>query len=274
MSFFQIDKEKCVHDGVCVDECPVGILEMKDDSLVPTPVEGAEKFCIGCGHCVAVCPYGAFSLDGMKTEDCPPVRKDLALGVDHVEHFLRSRRSIRTYRDKAIEHEKLDKLLDIVSYAPTASNSQQVKWLAINSREKVQSMAGLVIDYMRHMIEEKHPMTQKYNLPRFIKAWEDGTDLVSRGAPALIVAHAPKDYSLGLTDSAIAVTFLDVAAPSFGLGSCWGGHFMMTVSQCPHLQHAFALPEGHACFGAIMLGYPKYEYHRLPLRKKADIIWR
>src|SRR5208283_658666 len=128
---------------------------------------------------------------------------------------------------------------------------------------------GLVIDFMRNMIEEKHPMTQKYSLPRFIKAWETGTDLISRGAPALVIAHAPKDYSWGLTDSAIAVTFLDVAAPSFGLGSCWAGLIMMAAAQWPPLRQAFALPERHACFGAIMLGYPKYEYQRLPLRKKA-----
>ncbi len=274
MSYFEIDAEKCMHDGICVAECPMRILEIKDASLPPSPVEGAEEKCIRCGHCVAVCPHGAFSLEEMKTEDCPPVRNDMALSVEHVEHFLRSRRSIRTYQDKAIEREKLEKLIDIARYAPTGTNSQQVKWLAVNSRDGVRSMAGLVVDLIRHLIAENHPMTERYRLPRFITAWEAGTDLISRGAPGLVIAHAPKDYTLAQTDSSIALTFLDLAAPSFGLGSCWAGFFMMAASHWPPLQQALALPEGHACFGAMMLGYPKYKYHRLPLRKKADITWR
>lgn len=154
MSYFEIDAEKCMHDGICVAECPMRILEIKDASLPPSPVEGAEEKCIRCGHCVAVCPHGAFSLEEMKTEDCPPVRNDMALSVEHVEHFLRSRRSIRTYQDKAIEREKLEKLIDIARYAPTGTNSQQVKWLAVNSRDGVRSMAGLVVDLIRHLIAE------------------------------------------------------------------------------------------------------------------------
>jgi hypothetical protein len=40
------------------------------------------------------------------------------------------------------------------------------------------------------------------------------------------------------------------------------------------MQKALALPEDHISFGAMMIGYPKYKYHRLPLRKEPQIIWR
>lgn len=274
MGLFTVDAAKCERDGICVAECPLGILEMKDPSSTPTPVEGAEERCIRCGHCVAVCPRGAFSLTEMKTEDCPPVKKNLALGVEHVEHFLRSRRSIRNYQEKPIERGKLASLIDIAHYAPTGSNSQQVKWTVINSRDGVRKMAGMVIDLIRHMIKEKHPMAESYRLPSFVKAWESGTDRISRGAPALVIAHAPKEYAMAPVDCAAALTFLDLAAPSFGLGTCWAGFFMLAISQWPPLQQALALPEGHACFGVMMVGYPKYKYYRLPLRKEADITWR
>lgn len=273
MGLFEIDGEKCGRDGICVAECPMRILEMKEASLPPSPVEGAEERCIRCGHCVAVCPHGAFSLSEMKTEDCPPVRKDLALDAGHVEHFLRSRRSIRTYRETAIERGKLAKLLDIARYAPTGTNSQQVKWLAVNSREKVRELSGLVVDLIRYMIKQNDPMAVRYNLAGMVRAWESGLDLISRGAPSLVVAHAPKDYMMGRTDSVIALTFLDLAAPSFGLGTCWAGFFMIAAASWPPLVEALSLPEGNVCCGAMMLGYPKYAYHRLPLRKEADITW-
>ena len=244
MGLFSIDPEKCKRDGICVAECPMRILEMKESSLPPSPVEGAEERCIRCGHCVTVCPHGAFSLAEMKTKDCPPVRTDLALSVKHVAR-----------------------------YSPTGSNSQQVKWLAINSREQVRRMSGLVVDLIRHMIAEKHPLAERYRRFGIVKAWETGTDIVTRGAPGLVMAQAPKAYMMAQTDCTIALTFVDLAAPSLGLGTCWAGIFMMAASQWPPLQQALALPEGHACFGAMMIGYPKYKYRRLPLRKEADITW-
>lgn len=273
MGLFMIDENKCRKDGICVAECPLHILELKEGSSAPAPVDGAEDLCFRCGHCVVVCPHGAFSLSEMNTADCPPVRKEMFLDVEHAEHFLRSRRSIRTYQDKEIELEKLVKLIDVARYAPTGSNSQQVKWLVINSREKVRQIAGIVVDLVRHMIKERHPMAEKYGLPVILNAWESGIDVISRGAPGLIVAHAPKDYMMAQIDCTIALTFLDLAAPAFGLGTCWAGLLMVAASQWPPLLQALSLPEGNACFGVMMIGYPKYKYQRLPLRREADITW-
>jgi nitroreductase/NAD-dependent dihydropyrimidine dehydrogenase PreA subunit len=275
MSLFVVNKEKCTRDGICVAECPIGLIELKDKKSVPEPIDRADEMCINCGHCVAVCPHGAFSLATMKPEDCPPVRKDLTLNVEHVEHLLQSRRSIRTYQDKAISPEKLEKLIDIARCAPTGGNSQLVKWIVVNSRERVRNIAGeMIVDCMRYLISDKHPLGKNYNLPFFVKAWDEGKDLISRGAPGLAVTHAPKDHMMAQTDSAIALTFLDLAAPSFGLGTCWAGFFMIAAALWPPLQEAIGLPEGNACFGAMLIGYKKYEYLRIPLRKPAEITWR
>ena len=268
-----VDKERCRHDGICAAVCPMSIIEMKDGSM-PQLTAGLEELCITCGHCVAVCPHGALSLDEMKTEDCPPIREELEVGSEQVEQLFRSRRSIRSYRDKGVEREKLAKLVDMAHYAPTGSNSQQLQWLVINSREQLHAMAGIIIDMLRHLVKEGHPLAKAYKLERSIAAWEAGKDPVLRGAPTLVVVHAPKAYALAQVDSSIALTFLDLAAPTVDLGCCWAGFFMMAAAQWPPLQEALALPEGNACFGALMIGYPKFEYHRLPLRKEAAISWR
>lgn len=273
MNQINVDTGKCKHDGICAAVCPMSIIELKGGSA-PALVAGLEELCIKCGHCVAVCPHGALSLDDMKVGDCPPIRKELSLDTEQAEQFLRSRRSIRTYLDKAVEQEKLAKLIDMAHYAPTGTNSQQVQWLVINSRERMHSLAGMVIDMLRHLIKEGHPLAKAYRLERSVDAWEAGKDPVLRGAPALIVAHAPKGYPLAQVDSTIALTFLDLAAPSAGLGACWAGFFMMGAAQWPPLQQALALPDGHACFGAMMIGYPTYKYHRLPQRKAPAVSWR
>jgi len=273
MRHIKVDQEKCKHDGICTAVCPMSIIEMKDGSL-PLLTSGLEDLCISCGHCVAVCPHGALSLDDMKVADCPPVRAELELGSEQAEHFFRSRRSIRTYSPKAVEREKLARLISIAQYAPTGTNSQQVQWLVINSREQLHAMGAMIIDMLRYLIKVGHPLAQAYRLERSVAAWEAGKDPVLRGAPALVIAHAPASYPLAQVDSTIALTFLDLAAPTVGLGTCWAGFFMMAATQNPQLQELLALPEGHACCGAVMIGYPKYAYHRLPTRKEATISWR
>ncbi len=273
MNQLQIDREKCRMDGICVAVCPMRIIAMKDSSSLPALVSGTEELCIKCGHCVAVCPHGALALDDMKTEDCPPLRAELAIDSDQAEQLIRSRRSIRVYSKKPVEREKLARLIDLAHYAPTATNSQQVQWLVINSQQ-LHSLAGMIIDMVRYLIKEGHPLAKAYRLERSVAAWEAGLDPVLRGAPALVIAHAPKGYAMGQVDSTIALTSLELAAPTVGLGCCWAGFFMMAAGQWPPLQEALALPEGQVCCGALMIGYPHYSYHRLPLRKPAVISWR
>ncbi len=43
MGFFTIDTEKCKRDGICVDECPMRILEMSDASSASDASAGSGK---------------------------------------------------------------------------------------------------------------------------------------------------------------------------------------------------------------------------------------
>lgn len=274
MGLFSIDENMCRRDGICVAECPLKIIEMKDAKATPTPTADAEQRCIKCGHCVAVCPHGAFTHAMMKSGDFPGMRKKFALSTEHAEHFLRSRRSIRTYQDKPIERETLRKLIELARYAPTGSNSQLVDWLAVNSRSEVAKLTGMVADLMREMVKAGNPFAINYRLDQAVTAWENGVDIISRGAPALVVAHAPKEYGLAQVDCTSALAYLDLAAPTLGLGTCWAGFFMLALPQWKPLQVALALPEGHAAQGIMMVGYPKYRYHRLVPRNPPKIEWR
>jgi nitroreductase/Pyruvate/2-oxoacid:ferredoxin oxidoreductase delta subunit len=269
----EVNENKCTRCGICAAECPIGIIA-SGSGEIPSLIKGKEEFCISCGHCVAVCPHGAFSLGGIKPEDCAEVRSDPSATVEQVGDIIRSRRSIRSYRNEPVPKETLLKLIDIARYAPTGSNSQLVQWIVIDSPAEVHDLAGMVIDSIRDLVQRKDPSAMKYRFERFVTDWESGKDGIFRGAPSLVIAHASSAYGLASVDCSIALSFLDIASPSFGLGTCWAGIFMRAVTQWEPLRKRLAIPEGNSCFGAMMVGFPKYGYHRIPPRKEVVVSWR
>lgn len=62
----RFDLEKCMACIVCVDACPVGVLDLAVCNSVHGfrryPVVLPEKECIGCGNCESECPTGAVIL--------------------------------------------------------------------------------------------------------------------------------------------------------------------------------------------------------------------
>ena len=274
MSLFVVDSEKCNKDGICIETCPARIIEKNDADGVPVPIANAEEFCIHCGHCVAVCPTGASTHVAMKPEDCMPVDKSLLLNEAQAEHFLRYRRSIRTYKDKPVDRETLTKLIDIARYAPSGHNTQPVKWRVIYDSREVQRLAGLVVDWMRSVIKSEPEVAEAWHLDHVVAACDAGMDRVCRHAPHMIIAHAPKDLRPAQAACTIALTYLELATQAFGLGACWGGYFNAASNLFPPMQEALDLPGGEVSFGAMMVGYPKYKYHRMPVRNEPVITWR
>ena len=119
----------------------------------------------------------------MKPEACLPIREELAVSAEMMEHHIRSRRSIRTYRKKPVERETLRRLIETARYGPTAKNFQTVKWLVVENREKVNRLASMVIDWMRAML--KGEVTPIFT--PFMMAFTNVNSLIIR-ATGLIVA--------------------------------------------------------------------------------------
>ncbi|MEI6092583.1 MAG: nitroreductase family protein [bacterium] len=271
---FHLNKTKCSKDGLCINVCPMHLLEFETVEQYPSITKDKEKACIKCGHCLSVCPHLAISIDGINLEDCPKIKPENYVDFEKVEQLLRGRRSIRQYKDQTVESEKIIKLLDLASTAATAGNSQQVSWMVVNSKDDIYKLSSMTIDMFKDMIAKKHPMSQAYSLSGIIETFESGYDIILRGAPVLIIAHAPKDYQIGEVDCSIALTYLDVASGSLGLGTCWAGFLMMAYPNWAPMQKFLNLPEENVCCGAMMLGYSKYKYQRMPARNKAKIIWK
>ena len=273
MSHFIVNEKKCRRDGICVAVCPVGVLTRGTDAP-PELIPGGESLCISCGHCVAACPFGACSLDTMPAEACPPVRPEWRLSPEQAEHFLRSRRSIRVFKDVVVANGRLERLIRTARYAPSGRNRQPVRWLVVSGRAPVRAIAGHVIGWMRSMCDAEPELGRRLTLDRLVADWDDGRDLICRDAPHLIVAHAPKDDLTAPSACTLALAYLELAAPAHGLGACWAGYLHMGALHWQPLQEALAIPAGDVFHGALLLGEPRYRYHRLPTRREPAITWR
>lgn len=274
MSTLTVDHERCNSCGLCAHECPARIIWTVDPGAFPVLIDGAEDFCIKCGHCVAVCPLGAIAIPTMKPQDCIPIRRALLPSSEQIEHFLKSRRSIRMYRKKLVPHDLLAKLVDIAGYAPSAHNWQPLYWLVIENPKEVKRIAELVVDWMRAAIKDSPQLADLLHLREVVAVWDQGEDVIMWNVPHLIIAHAPRADPSAPLDAPIALTYLELAAHSQGLGACWSGYFQMAITFHPPMLEALQLPDGHIALGAMMIGYPRHKYSRIPLKNEPRIIWR
>ncbi|EFK11728.1 nitroreductase family protein [delta proteobacterium NaphS2] len=206
-------------------------------------------------------------------ERCPTIIKDLAIDREQAVQFLRSRRSVRIYRDKPVEKEKVAELIEIARYAPTAGNRQMVHWLVITDRYKIHQLAELTVDWMRFILEKDPQAARAPYFPTIVKAWDKGFDRILRNAPVLLVAHTPKDEPNGMVDLTLALSYLELAAPTMGLGACWAGALQGAILSQPQIKEALGLPENHPHHYPMMLGYSKLRYYRLTERKPPKIVW-
>ena len=274
MGLLIIDKEKCKKDGICANVCPAGLIRLQGEEGYPEMISGGEPACVSCGHCVAVCPHGALSHKHVPAEQCQDIKEELSISKAQAWQFLRSRRSIRVYEDRPVEKDKIQELIGIARYAPTAGNSQLVEWLVITDKAEIKKLAGMTAEWLRHQITEGLDMGRTPYAPLVLAAWDAGHDGFLRDAPVLLVASVPKENAMGMVDLTISLSYLELAALKMGLGTCWAGFFYGALLSWEPLQKALKLPEGHIYYYPMMLGYPKTRYFRLPERKPPKITWR
>ncbi|NLI80893.1 MAG: 4Fe-4S binding protein [Deltaproteobacteria bacterium] len=272
MGLIRVDLEKCERDGICVDVCPVHILVLNHD-MRPEVAPGMAQYCIGCGHCVAACPHEALNnvrsplAEQGKLPAYPVVDSETALA------FLRSRRSIRRYTDFPVPRELIVRLLQAARYAPSGHNSQGISYIVVDELSALKRIRGLVADWMREVIVSQPEMANRLHMPGIVRAHERGEDLILRDAPALIVAIAPKDLRPAPITACLALEYVELYATTLSLGTCWAGYAQVCAQQYPPLAEYLRLKEEMGVLGMLMVGYPRYRYHRLPERNALQIEW-
>jgi nitroreductase/Pyruvate/2-oxoacid:ferredoxin oxidoreductase delta subunit len=269
MALIEIDKETCTKCGICTLMCGM-IWGKKGD--YPAQVPGTDEFCMRCGHCVGICPTGSLTHQEMPPEQTPVVKKSLEITFDQCAQLIKSRRSIREFKDKDMPKEEIERIIDVARYAPTGHNFQDVRWLVINDRACMRKLAAIGADWLRFIVASNQQFAALF--AGIVQALDAGIDKFFHNAPAAVLAYAEKNNPIAATDCAIALGYFDLAAKCAGLGCCWDGFFYMSAGSYPPMMEAIALPEGFAPYGALVVGYPEYKYQRIPARKAARIIYR
>jgi nitroreductase len=151
-----------------------------------------------------------------------------------------------------------------------------VEWLVIDDKKELARIEELGIGWLQWIIKNLPKVAADSNMEEKLERQKLHRDAFLRGAPVLIVAHASKDSlaSLAGIDSANALSYLDLAADSLGLGACWAGYVYIMANTFEPVKEMLALPDDHAVFGCMMLGYNKFKYYRIPVRKAPRITWR
>lgn len=273
----EVKHEMCIKCGTCAVNCPMGLIQMNN---FPKITQELEIMCNKCGHCEAICPEGAIGplkqlTAGDKAFDTVIKSTErLDISPEQMKFHMKFRRSIRNYNDKPVEKEILEEIFDIVRYAPSAGNGQPVQWIIFNNPDKVSEIAEASMKSMREISKTDSPLNDMIPLASFVEIWENGMGTILREAPCLVVAPAPEDNMMAMSDGMIALTHLDLALPSFGLGGCWAGLFNIMCNADPTLNDMLGIPKRNNIIYPFMVGYPKYEYYRIPNRNQPNITWK
>ncbi|WP_319764629.1 nitroreductase family protein [Maridesulfovibrio sp.] len=264
-----INPELCKKDELCVHECPLSVLVVEGKDQVPTVHPRKASYCINCGHCMAVCPTGAITLTAFEGQEAVPFSKQDMPDPDSIETLVKTRRSVRKFKKKQLSAEKIGELIHIAAYAPSGHNVQPVSWTVLDTPEKIHELGEVIVEWMKEMVDQKHPLAGKLFFSGLVNAWNKGNDAICRNAPAVAIAWAPEQGITPQADAIIATNTLELAAHAKGYGSCWAGYVILAAAYSPKVLDFLGVPEGCMAHGALFLGYPAVNYRNIPPRHKA-----
>jgi nitroreductase/NAD-dependent dihydropyrimidine dehydrogenase PreA subunit len=263
MDLITINRESCINCGMCVEECPCSVLRQGENG----PEAVADSHCISCGHCVAICPKKAIDNLNTPLKNQEELKDIQPLSEESARLFLRSRRSVRAFQKTPVPRERLLQLVDIAHYAPTGSNLQGISYLIIDNPEMIQKAVQTEVQWIEANAKSNS------QLALFAKIYNQyHVDFILHNAPALVVATSAKEFERGRENTIFSLAYLELYAPSIGLGSCWAGLF----ERCAMLENSpirelFQIPENKKITGAVMVGYPKYHFKRMVERNPLEV---
>jgi len=270
--------DRCNSCGLCVKICKDFSLKMEGNK--PMLSEGAVFGCMACGHCMAICPEKAIEISGreMSADDLIDLSTfSDRLNYSQLRNLLISRRSIRDFKDKEIEEDVIEKIIEAAVMAPMGLPPSDVQLIVFKGKDKVQEFSFDVLDYFdkiswlfsdrmlwiwRMFGKETYKLMKSFANPmvRFFKESKvKHLNYLLYDAP-LVMYFAASPYS-DPADPYIPATYAMLAAESLGLGSCMIGSIHPMIQYgAKKLKKKWNLPIKSPAGLFVICGYPKYKF--------------
>lgn len=276
-----INSEKCINCLLCTKDCVAGVFRKIDN----TATVSDSNLCNRCSHCLSVCPEGAITHEGLDSEQIIKINKK-QVDDEIYAHIIKSRRSIRQYKDKSISREQVSAILQCTKYSPTASNEQNVEYKVILDRTLIRKISHRIFSFAlkaNDFFENGFGSKMKKYIPtKYLKyldglefyreeAEKNNRDFILHNAPCLILIMTPKRANFGDTNCNIAATNLMNYAHSMGLGSCYIGFLLVALKYDRKLKNWMDIPKNKKVNACVILGHPLYPHTSTVSRKKPVI---
>lgn len=161
--------------------------------------------------------------------------------MDAIE-VIKTRRSIREYKDKPIPKDLLENFVDAARFAATARNIQPWEFVMVTKQETLKKLANFA---------------------------ENGRFIADAQACIAVFCIDTKYY---LEDGCAATANILLAATALGIGSCWVAGDKKPY--CGQVKSLLGVPDSFKLVSMISLGYPLSadEFKVADKRKLSEII--
>lgn len=147
---------------------------------------------------------------------------------------MKERRTIRRFEERAVPFEVLEKCVDAARISPSARNTQELEFVAVNQAEKMKQLNEAV--YFGGVVAKKGR----------VKGEEPKAFIV------IIADKKRSDKTYTPINVGIAAQTIVLTAWKQGLGSC-----MIGIIERDKVQESLKIPENYSLPLVIALGYPK-----------------
>lgn len=264
-----VDKEKCIHCGMCADDCGAGIIEF-DKNGYPLIKSENEQYCLKCQHCLAICPAGAISVCNKKPEDSD-ICDDNLPNDEQMLNLIKHRKSIRSYKHENLDKATLQKLKDMLKYSPTGCNNHKLHVAIIDDVEIMDRFRNRTNNTIKKAFLSNKwiPVTRKFE--KFKQQFIDGKDIIFRNAPHMIVVSVPVTAPCAPVDPIILLSYFELYAQSLGVGTLWCGFAEIALKLIPDLCQYLEIPEGYKVGYVMLFGKSDLKYQRATQPEDYDI---
>lgn len=147
--------------------------------------------------------------------------------------LIQKRRSIRKYLNKPVETEKVQILIETALRAPSSRGLNPWEFIVVDQKELLEKLSN---------------------------AKEHGSSFLKNAPLGIVICADPARCDVWIEDASIAGAYLQLAAESLGLGSCWiqirqRQHSQVKTAE-EYVREVLSIPDQLKVEAIIAIGYP------------------